>query len=396
MLEDALRRTLAGQAQSPPSTQGLAQSVVRRARRVRRRRMVASGLAGVLATTLAGLGAWSLRPDPTPPDHTLVAAPVFPVTPDTPKHHTMATQATQSPKAFLPVDMVMGGQVATAEGRRIPLPVRQVSQVYRVPTGWLALSADKSAETAWLVRLDGHSFQVADGITPGGLAVDPSGLRLAWQAGPAGLVHTAQLTIDGTTEEHITRFTPTTTLLGWVGRYLVLGDRDRQQMVYRVDVWDPTEPYRPTWIPDVSSVVGVASDGAQLLATVADTNTDVGSRQLCVVLVNPDGRGVAPHDRRCASGVDPNGTVTAGPDGRWLVAHSDPADVVVLPLDTPSLAPVATLPCDWNCRPVWADPTTLLLPQPDGILRFTVSGDRDTVAVPGSGGEVTLVPRLGD
>lgn len=391
MLEDALRRTLAARVQSPPPTHDLADRVIRRARRVRRRRTAVSGLAGVLAMTLAGLGAWSLRPDPVPPQPHTLAAPVFPVTPDTPLHRAMAARATASPKPF-PIDVIMGDQVETTDGQRVTLPVRQVSQVYRVPTGWLALSADKAAQTAWLVRADGRSFQVADDITPGGLAVDPSGVRLAWQSGPGSPVHTAQLTIDGKTDERVTPFTSTTILLGWVGQYVVLGDGNKQHVVNRVDVWDPTEPYHPTWIDGVSSVIGLATDGVQLVGRLAGSDGD----QICLVLLDPSGRDVTPHDKRCVNGVMGTSTLTLSPDGRWLVAHSDVHNVVVLPMDTPEPDPTATLPCDWNCRPVWADETTLLVPQRGGVLRFRVSGARDTVSVPGGGDEITLVPRLGD
>ncbi|WP_376809831.1 hypothetical protein [Catellatospora aurea] len=137
MLEDELREMFAARAQTLPAAADPAGRAIRQARRTTRRRRTATGTMTVFAfaTVLGGavaaqgLGAAATTAaDPNRVTFQNLFGGEAPV----------AARQTQLPTMDLPVDLLVGQQLWTADGQRVDLDHDgDVSKIARVPDGWV-------------------------------------------------------------------------------------------------------------------------------------------------------------------------------------------------------------------------------------------------------------------
>lgn len=403
MLEDDLRRALideAAAAPPAPAATGLADAAVRDARRHRRRRRSVLGAAAgvfLLATlgiAVAGTGAVRNAHRPAlagpaatrPRNATLEAVPTTSGPP---------SSSWPEPSLAPDLDVVTAGALSTMDGRLIPLPDPALTRAYRVPLGWLALSASNPSLPLWLIRPDGSAHELLAGVSAAGLAVAPDGQRIAWQRGAGAPLTTATLSATGLTERRVVTVGARVVLAGWFGRYVALGEHRGTGTggFDRVDVWDPAVAYRAGATSAAVGILGLAADRAGLLGLARPTGRGAPA---CLVRLDPERR-LAAGKRRCLPDLTASGRFALSPDGRLLAGTADATHVVVVDIaGTGSGRPVMRIACDRDAQQVWADARTLVIASPRrGLLRYRV-GSAGAVAVGGTGhGPVSLVPRLG-
>ncbi|WP_231933334.1 hypothetical protein [Micromonospora coxensis] len=304
-LEGALRETLSRRVAAPPplavDPAGLA---IRQGRRIRRRRMLTGvGLAMVATSALtAGMAQLSDHPGRVSTPVVVlggptVAASSWPVAP-----------APDSPPADGQAELVVGGALLTADGKRHDLGLGPVERAQRLPErgGWLVVSArTPGGRTLWVVP-PGESPQV---LLAGAeeIALTADGRRVGWRDGDglyvAGLVGRQLVAATGTTG--VADAVP----VRFVGDRLLVRARDGGHLL-----WQPGAGPLPAADRDVLDVYGVRPDG-RLAARVPAAD----SRRSCLALLDP--ATLEPARTGCGAAPTGDGLGAVSADGRWLLVN---------------------------------------------------------------------------
>lgn len=314
-LERVLRATFEDRADPvPPPSTDLADSVIGRARAVRRRRALTGAVSAFVVAAFAGVtaltGAFGMVGDGDPPPSGDMAAP-----PITALGFDVAVPAPTDGSA---------PYLATGDGVRVPVTQgERVTEAVRVPDGFLALTStgvppgtDK-AERLTHFALDGTATEIASGdrLT---MRVSPNGDRVAVAAGAANEKAGGDLRVyalDGTRvggEQSI----PTALLQGWAGQYVVYDEGGTLQ------AWDPV----------TSTVFSAASETPlRFMGTVRTSGRDLYGGEYAYVAYEKGAE-------FCFGAADPSlgfqligpagcylsinaGSMTVSPDGGWAVAQ---------------------------------------------------------------------------
>jgi hypothetical protein len=280
-----------------------------------------------------------------------------------------------------PVDVVVGQELWTADGRRLSLGwSRSVDSVYRVPAGWLVLiqSAEDRSQSLFLLTDDGDHHALLP--RAGGLAISDDGRRFAWRAGDELIVGRlkGREIVPFARTAGVGDFWPQALLDHAVLLALPGGDGPNAY-----DLWFPARgPFHPT-----------PRTGLQILGSTRDSRRLVGwvpsDADPCLALFDP--ASLALTNRACGLGAIPWAGTPVSPDGRWLLvslyATSDnppaksgtgnPTALVDLTTVFDAPAVVATWPDEPDQfvrldRCVWSDNRTVYCSGGAGLARLSL------------------------
>jgi hypothetical protein len=389
-LEEAVRRSLAGQAAGVrPSGADLAGVAVARVRRLRRRHTLL-GLAVLVVATVVASGVlldWSAdrrdRYAPTTTELLLDAPTTAPARPHEPARLAADGELPAELSAELIGAGTGGAVLAGADGNVVGLgQIGQVVAAHRIGAGVAVVSDAGGVRRLWWVESEQGLRLVLTGLD----AVVVEGARIAWRRGV--LLATETLSADGALSGRVVTTAPAGGGLpvGFLGDAVLLAGEQGW------DTWNPAGgAYQPTWSTRVARVYGAQPDGVPV-GLVPDPSGGGGSC-LARLVVEPE---LAPADSGCvATSLTPDRPAALSPDGRWLLAVGDGATVLV-DLTAPAAgaerlveeapAPVAT--------PVWlaadrvafvAVGSTLVQLWPDGprVELYPLAGDPPVLVQPG-------------
>jgi hypothetical protein len=417
-LEDELRATFAARTAELPTLKDAADRAIRHAVRVRRRQVALAGLAVMITIGLVGV---AVLHTPWPAGQ----APMMAEAKASPQVTTMLGTR---------LDLRVGNQVWTADGRRLDLPgAGKVTWVYRVPAGWVY------GGTAGVLRMVLSDGAAADLGQPADAAVvSTDGQRIAWSTGGPGKQTLVMGQVTDTGVDPVARAVTARPAqpVAIVGSAVVVGLPTGTGTTAAYDVWKPSTAFTPTWPIKLSAVYGDDGEGEVLgLADAAAVSKEsasvaadpVGAAGAAETAQGarrpaPDGPSapltplaapagpcliryrlseVARPDRVADSGGCELGLTaaairgSASPDGQWLAAAGTDGLVFV------SLAGTArrlgrTCPIKSRAAPVWEDSAAVLVASGEGLVRCGLDGSRRVIAVdglPASGWDV--VPALG-
>lgn len=391
MLEDELREMFAARVHvPPPAAVEPARRAIRKGRRAARRRQTAAGMAAVVAFVTALGAAADARnlEQPQGDSETITFQSLFGGV-----EQLAAPADGPEPTLDLPVDVRVGNELWTADGRRLSLSsAGDVGQVVSVPTGWVY--SDASA-----VRL----------LTRAGTSVPLTGNAASWAVSTDG----AKLATVADKDLRVSRISDKGLVPGAVTKVPVASQpvtfHGDFVLLYRgsagFDSWSATNlPYTEGWDSQLLAVFGSGKDATALRKadgtvclvelTVTTARLRAGTELGCgEVLTTAVSRAVE------------------SPDGRWLAVSSGTgvhmidvfkareAAVGKTAQDQHNTAPVVA----WNCaaRPdapmVWADDITLLtVSAAAGIVACRTDGTRLLVPLPaGVTKNWELVPAYG-
>ncbi|MEV4618162.1 hypothetical protein AB0J74_05500 [Asanoa sp. NPDC049573] len=386
MLEETLRRALRDRVELTPAGTDRAEAIIRRTRRGRRLRKVATTLGAVLAFVLliGGVTGWQLLRTP----RTGYDTSVFAADPTALPQPAITGAINAHDVASLGLDLRIGDLLWTTDGRRLDLGgFGAVDRAYRVPAGWLF----GSTGGVYLQPVDGRAVQIA----PEGSrwSVSEDGLRIAVVTG--GKLSVAELSREGAKAGETVAVPPDAAPTAMLGSRVLLAGNTASERGYEFVTVDKNEgTTTPIWNPTVSGVFGVRSDAAVGLAWTAD------EEQLCLAALSPGGLGLS-IKMTSVCGFEPPAeglTHSLSPDGGWLAEPSgDQLDLVSV--DTALVLEPSTAK---KCAaagvrsPIWIDSHTVVAAYDDGVVRCQTDGSRKVLSVPkaaGSGWD--LVPRLG-
>lgn len=414
-LEDELRGSLARQARHPsrPDPEQLAERVIRRARRVRRRRRLGGATAALALAVTAG---WSVvqLPErrPAPP----VAARSAPATQSwfaqsgTPAATAMrgsgSVHALAQEVVRLPVDVVADGRLVTTNGKSVDLSFAGVvSQAYRVSSGWLVVGAREPGAPAslWLIAENGRHRALLSNAY--GIAVAESGQRVAWRAGAR--VWAGVLTETGIGHRAHTLVMGSTVPVGFVGDGVLLsrGNFGGYKMW-----WPEQGPYQPGWADTAVRFYGSLADERTVVAQVslpqvmADKSA-INAPQRCLALLDAT-KALLPRVTACGLDLGIRSPGAVSPDGRWLVTGSEGRTVLV-DLTAPSTSRPRVLSTSSPAQGgvAWLDEHTVVLAVGTGkvVVQLRVDerngkrvdGTKRWVVPAAVGKPVLVIPRLG-
>ncbi|GAA1638982.1 hypothetical protein ACFQY4_43240 [Catellatospora bangladeshensis] len=381
MLEDELREMFAARVQTSPAAADPADRAIRRARVVNRRRQGLTGTMTVFAFAAvlgAAAAAQSVSGTPTAaePDRItfedLFAGAQQPVAKQEPALPTMA----------LPLDLLVGGQLWTSDGKRIQLQQQgEVDAIARVPDGWvysddtavrlLPSSADKpvtlSGRASWTVSQDGVRVAVNDHgtLTVSKLSGAGKGTQVASSPVPEAAVP-----------------------VGFFGDRVVLSSASGY------DYWSAgTARYSETWNAELRAVFGTAGGSAAVGVvegtdkrlclvdvTAIKTGLKIGARMGCSELINMEmirrGAALSP-DGRLLAIITPVGVQMIDLQRARDTAAGDPQQKVK------ELQVAANCPVETVVALVWSDNQTALAQiGGDAILACRTDGAKLQVTMP--------------
>jgi hypothetical protein len=407
-LEDELRATCAARTAELPALEDAADRAIRRAVRTRRRHATLIGFAVVVTVVLVGIGVMQV------PLAAVVQAPIM---------AEASASVQMSTMLGIRLDLRVGNQLWTADGRRLPLPgVGAVTFVYRVPAGWVY------SGTAGILRMvlsDGAPTDLHATVDTAVVSMD--GEQIAWSAGTPGgeMLTVGQLTGTGVDTVAQTKVAAPAQPVAIVGKSVVVGRDTVDGKPAGYDVWSPPETFAPTWPLKLASVYGDAGDGTVIgLTDAGDQATDtrpVNAGQRAKVTL-PDGEdpdvaparttpescliryslaGFAQHDTKqesdCGLALTPRtARGSTSPDGQWLVTTAAKG-LMFVNLTDPSPQPSTRLcPTDGGSAPAWEDSSAVLVATAEGLVRCGLDGTRRLVPVTGlPAGDWDVVPALG-
>lgn len=338
-LERAVRETFSRQVAVPrPLAADLAGVAIRRAARIRRRRVLAGTALAGLATVLASVSMVQLNERSGPPATQTVVLGDPNGASGMPAPDPVPSTGPTGPEPRAAVDLVVGDILSTARNRRIALTgIGPVDQVQGLPDegGWLVVSAPTAAgRTLLAVRPDGGIQRLLAGARAIALAAD--GRRVAWRDGD-------QLSVAALAGTQLVAATSTpapgaAVPAGFAGD-AVLVRLDPARPGYAL--WRPTAGPPTTGAgQDVLAVHGALPDG-QLVGLVSAGTP----RRPCLALLDP-AQGLAATRTACGPALDADGPGGVSTDGRWLLLNGrtgTPASPTALLVDLATLArtPVA-------------------------------------------------------
>jgi hypothetical protein len=263
MLEDALRDAFAAKAGTAPpgSLGGVADAAIRGAHRLRRRRRtMASGLAGFVIMAIAAVGTFHLvtsSAGQAPPqinagDHTSTRNPGADVPATNPAVQTPPQAAHREVDA-------MGGSAQTAGKVRLQLPDKgSVAAAYQAKDGYLVVNNQADGDKQ-LVLQDDNNKQSVLVAQANNITISKDGRQVAWAM--AGTLTVASRDDSNKLLKSATiQVAPTTTPVTFVGSDLVLGREEGGGF----DVWYTSRGYRELWDASVVRVFGAHPDGQRI------------------------------------------------------------------------------------------------------------------------------------
>ncbi len=430
-LEEELRDSLARYAEQLPAPRRdpgkLAEHVIRRARRIRRRRRWVGMSTTAAFVLLVGSALIYLPPGhgPAAPAAPVVAVPSVPtlLSPaaelpwitDEGAPAKLHGQTRVVPK--LPVDLVADDRLMTADGSSIDVSFAgEVSQAYRLAEGWLVVGVPNAAarSSVWLVRAPDERQVLLSGVA--GVAFDPARRRMAWRAGAKVFL----ATVDGGglgKQLRSASVAGSAAPAGFVAGAVLIA----RGAAGGYDLWWPESgAYQEAWAKTAVTMYGGLADGRTAVGQVlADPAAEAGGaskgERRCLALfgvrtVSAGSRSrtqplvESPLKTVCGLGLGSRSPGWVSPDGRWLLTGADDHTVLVdlaqlsvqprvLSQGLPSVGGVA-----------WLDDQTVVLTVGSGraVMRLRLDGLRakqaDSVqqwsipVVPNEG--VLLVPTL--
>jgi hypothetical protein len=379
-LEDELREMFGARVQAPLAPADPAGAAVARGRARRlRRRLLASGIAGVTLTVMvAGLavikGFWA--PDqPGGGDRVTFEALYGPGAGGNPPADR------PMPIIDMPMDVHQGTALWTADGRRIILPgVEQVVEVIRVPQGWL-YSDDIQLR---LLTVGGQTVPVRENVA--GWTVSDDGTQVA----SVSIDSTLTVQPSGGGAAKATPVPAGTMPAGFDGPRVVVGREG-----YGADTWEPgDQAYAEGGQEELAAVytaagkpaVGVVRDASKTCLVELSAQTKgwlVGTRLGCADLLN-----------KAASAGQGLNRASRSPDGRWLAVPT-PTGVHLIDIEASRRAIASSVMLDgppvfgYSCvsspdaPAVWADSATVLtISSANGVVACNINGSRFAVALP--------------
>lgn len=301
----------------------------------------------------------------------------------------------------LPVDVVAGTDLRTADGRRISLAwAGSGSQVVRVNAGWLVSRRGEGGTDVWLQMPDGHRVEILRGV--GAFVVSMDGGRVAYRRD--GDLVVAELPTSGIATPSL-RVTARTTGAGrlepsWLfPELLVLAQSPTGGEPEAFDTWRWSKGgYRPSPLRPFHAG-GLAYTARGLSGPPSLVGVESGD---CLALF--DLETLAVRQRACElPGLA--GRPSVSPDGRWLLVRLDSGGsghersvVGVVDLHTAfggSAAAGSPVAGTWSVDPdlfvdigacAWPDAVTALCAADGGLVRLRVNrpGAAEFVPVGGS------------
>lgn len=371
MIEKALAEVFTAQVQAPPVLDDPAGMAIRRARRIRRRRAALGSMATMVAVVAFGSGlVWvqGLRTGDS-------AALQHPATPPA------ATDADDLPVPTTPapavgglpaVDLVVGGVIWTADGRRIPVSReagQEIDQVLRVPFGWLV-------DLGAAVRLVNDAGKVVPLPVGPAWAVSADGERLAYSANRRLVV--AKLADTGLTTLASADVAAGTVPVTFAGERLVLGATGTTGQIEGYGQWSGGT-YSPQWTQGLLDVYGTA--GGELVGLVPGH----GGGAACLARV-ATATGTLHTADPAACGLVLTGHQTSSrisPDGRWLaVAGTDAVFFYDLTTVFTQQRAAAACPMPDVQDLVWETPQQVLAADGSQAVRCGTDGGVERVTLP--------------
>jgi hypothetical protein len=302
-----------------------------------------------------------------------------------------------------PVDVLVGEQIRTPDGRSIPLTeLPDVRKVYAVGDGWLVETQDFITKVTglWWVGQDGTPKQ----LHTGGLAyaVSPDGTTVAWAIGD--LIQMADV-VDGrliSREQTVGRRNMVPYAIA--GEAVLLRDAttgDNGTLAH-FDLWFPARGgYVPGPKPkhDVWGI-GVAPDGTHLLAMAALGERRIDGREYCLALLDFDT--LEPTRSVCGLQLFRETDAYVSPDGQNAFLDGAGGGLVLVDLST-VFDTKAAMAGMWEADGpvVWLDADTAVATgRSDSVTRISVNDPPDgMVNIPvrplGQGERITVIRRMG-
>ncbi|GAA0740366.1 hypothetical protein GCM10010199_65040 [Dactylosporangium roseum] len=377
MLEDALRDTFAAKAgDAPPgSLDDIAGAAIRGAARIRnRRRVMAGGLAGIVAFAVAAitvLQVMSLGQPAAPGSTVSLAGP-----PPTAAEPIPTGTQTIPPQTAREIDAIGGGSAQPTKKVRLQLPDKgTVAAAYQAKDGYLVVNTQPGGDKQQLVLQNDDNQQqiLVDGAS--NITVDKDGGQVAW-------ANQGTVTVGsraGDTKKVMTRNTTSVPSdakpVAFVGSDLVLGRADGSAF----DVWYTSRKYTESWDESVLRVFGAHPDGKSLYAEVKPVDPEKSMCLARLLLDQPFTEmkricGLPPAERN-GSRVSPGGHWLAYPvSGRKQVAIIDLTTVF-----TDGKARVVNL--DVTTKTVWLNATTFVVDNGDTFQALSTDGKLETLGV---------------
>ncbi|MFC0528229.1 hypothetical protein [Phytohabitans kaempferiae] len=394
-LERALRETLSRAADPAHGVGGPdpAGRAIRKARRIDRRRSLAGVVMVVAATAVATVGVVQFGPgdqryagpawvdDPGPE----VNQPLPAIVPTTAVPAPSGTfDRGRMSATDVPVDLVVAAQLRTTTGTAITLPpIGTVTSAHEVTNGWLVVGVPPAGGASlWHVRPDGSSLQVLPAVDAVVLAQD--GRRVAWRDSArlfSAVFEKGQLK-DATQASAPAQARP----VGFVGHGVVMRRAAAGAEQAGFDVWWPRRgmPYNPAWKAGTTEIYGPLTDGRTVVGQVA---AEAGDRP-CLALLDAV-NALTVLKTACALQLNPRGSGTVSPDGRWLVAdgagRARLVDLLVAFTSQPTAEDVGP---ELSDQSAWASGGTLVHVSREGDLMRVKAGKEPEVVevpVPGAG-----------
>ncbi|MFV2012174.1 MULTISPECIES: hypothetical protein [unclassified Micromonospora] len=325
-LERALRQSLSDQAVDPPAVADLADRAMRRARRTRRARNgAAAAFCLCLFATAGVVGGHLLLVDSSEPPalaeplmvtggDVTARTPAAPAAP-LPFSEDLRSQPLAATTQAPPVDLVVAGELRTADGQRMDLAqVGGVAQASRLTDGWLVVTETSADGVAgvWFVAPDTTPQVMLAGVDA--VAVDPVGTRIAW-------LHGAELAVASVVHGELAgtrrgRAPKQSRPVGFAGDAVLLERDGGGERRRGYGVWRPGQAEsRTSWSEAASVVYGVLPDGQTVVAQVHDAS---GGPCLALLDVEQDLTAVK---TACTVPLTGDGRGAVSADGRWLVAN---------------------------------------------------------------------------
>ncbi|WP_412538250.1 hypothetical protein R8Z50_20600 [Longispora sp. K20-0274] len=315
--------------------------------------------------------------------------------PDLPRYDAHPVRA--APAAPQPVDIVIGEELFTTDGRRITLPTGAVL-ADRVPAGWIVRTyRGVDGGGLWLIAGDTVRELVADAADAADAVVAPDGRSVAFRQG--NWITVAAVTGDGLAVRHRTRVDGTdlaqgrrgVILHGWVGDTLLLSHVNPSHAADDGDgLWDPaTGDYDGTPQP----FAALHGSDHVLLGTVQRDG------RACLVAVRGSASKPTLGPPACGIDVMAHFEHAVSPDGRYVLGLGSGAGAPMRLYDVARGVPVADLPAR-QAEPVWLTADTVLTRAGDGqaLLRVSTADPGHPVRIPlpePAAGRWSLVARHG-
>jgi hypothetical protein len=368
-IEDTLRETFAAEVAAPPALEGVADRAIGQARRVRQTRMGVVTAAAMVAVALTGGVAAALHggnPVKTPPAGS----------------NALTAAVAMWPEAVR-VDLLVGDQIRTPEGLRIPLAETAAPlRAYRVGDRWLVEGQDVGASehSLWDVQSDGTTRRLLSGY---GVTVSPDGLQVAWATGD--LLKVADLVDGRLINERRTGGRRGLVPYAFAGEAVLLTAQD---YVYKgtgtppFDLWFPSRgAYVPGPTPKHAVYgMGLAPGGARMLGMAAVGPPGPGGRAYCLAELNTET--LEPTRYACGMPISPVATLAMAPDGRHALITSDER-LLLIDLDRVYDQPLVSgeWPAAWGAV-AWLDADTAVVGLGSELTMIKISAPRDKILVP--------------